>query len=89
MNSGAVIGPLSARLDLGMRIHLQNPDDDPLFDFSRVMWDAAVSRAQNAGGECVVGIGLTGSDFVDAMAEAEALICDTSMVRAEFPCPAP
>ena len=24
-----------------MRIHLQNPIDDPLFHFSRAMWDAA------------------------------------------------
>ena len=25
-----------------MRIHIQNPADDPLFLFSREMWDAAV-----------------------------------------------
>ena len=28
-----------------MRIHIQNPADDPLFLFSRAMWDAAAVRA--------------------------------------------
>ena len=28
-----------------MRIHIQNPADDPLFLFSRAMWDAAAARA--------------------------------------------
>ena len=29
---------------LQMRIHIQNPVDDPLFLFSHDMWDAAVAR---------------------------------------------
>ena len=28
-----------------MRIHVQNPADDPLFLFSRDMWEGAVTRA--------------------------------------------
>jgi phosphoglycerate dehydrogenase-like enzyme len=72
-----------------MRIHLQNPVDDPLFDFSRGMWDAAVARAPEAGGGHTVSIGRTAADFAAAMTEAEALICDVSVIKARFPCPAP
>jgi glyoxylate/hydroxypyruvate reductase A len=72
-----------------MRIHLQNPVDDPLFEFSQPMWDAAVARAPDAGGGHVVSIGQTAADFASAIIEAEALICDVSVIRAQFPCPAP
>ena len=43
-----------------MRIHLQSPDDDPLFDFSRAMWDAAAARAPDIGGGHEVSVGQTG-----------------------------
>jgi glyoxylate/hydroxypyruvate reductase len=68
-----------------MRIHLQNPIDDPLFHFSRAMWDEA------AGGETghVVSIGDDAADFAAAMTEAEALVCDAGIVKAYLPCPAP
>jgi phosphoglycerate dehydrogenase-like enzyme len=72
-----------------MRIHLQNPDDDPLFDFSRAMWDAAARRAPDVGSGHDVSLGGTGADFAAAMTEAEALICDISVIKAQFPCPAP
>ena len=72
-----------------MRIHLQNPDDDPLFDFSRDMWDAAAARAGEAGSGHDVTIGNTSADFAAAIAETEALICDVSVIRARFPCAAP
>jgi glyoxylate/hydroxypyruvate reductase len=72
-----------------MRIHLQNPVDDPLFEFSRPMWEAATARATLTGSGHVVSIGQTGADFASAMAEAEALICDVSVIKAQFPCPAP
>ena len=72
-----------------MRIHLQNPDNDPLFDFSRDMWDAAAARAGEAGSGHDVTIGRTSADFAAAIAEAEALICDVSVIRARFPCVAP
>jgi phosphoglycerate dehydrogenase-like enzyme len=70
-----------------MRIHLQNPDNDPLFDFSPAMWDEAAARAGEAGH--VVTIGSTQADFAAAMAEAEALVTDASVIAARFPCDAP
>src|ERR1700722_5897232 len=72
-----------------MRIHLQNPADDPLFDFSHAIWDAAASRAPDAGAGHMVTIGRTEADFTAAMTEAEALICDVSVIKARFPCAAP
>jgi len=72
-----------------MRIHIQNPADDPLFRFSRAMWDAAVARAPDIGLGHTVTIGDSDADFAAAMRDAEALVCDVSVVRACFPCPAP
>src|SRR3984957_891771 len=72
-----------------MRIHLQNPADDPLFDFSHAIWDAAASRAPDAGAGHMVTIGRTEADFTAAVTEAEALICDVSVIKARFPCAAP
>ena len=75
--------------DPAMRIHLQNPVDDKLFDFSHAMWDAAVSRAPDGNRGHRVSVGSTGADLAAAMTEAEALICDVSVVKAWFPGPAP
>ena len=72
-----------------MRIHLQNPDNDPLFDFSRAMWEAAAARAPDIGAEHTISIGVTPADFVAAMRDAEALVTDARVIRALFPCPAP
>ena len=72
-----------------MRIHLQNPVDDPLFRFSREMWDAAVARAGDIAAGHRVSIGDTPEDFVAGMAEAEALISDTGTIKASFPISAP
>lgn len=72
-----------------MRIHLQNPADDPLFDFTLPMWQAAVARAPDPGGEHTVTLGRSNADFVAAIREAEALVCDVSVVKAQFPCDAP
>jgi glyoxylate/hydroxypyruvate reductase A len=72
-----------------MRIHLQNPDNEPLFDFSRAMWEAAAARAPDVGAGHDVSIGATPADFVAAMREAEALVTDASVIAAHFPCPAP
>jgi glyoxylate/hydroxypyruvate reductase A len=72
-----------------MRIHLQNPDNDPLFDFTRSMWEAAAARAPDIGAGHDVSIGVTPADFVAAMPDAEVLICDAGVIRALFPCPAP
>jgi glyoxylate/hydroxypyruvate reductase A len=72
-----------------MRIHIQNPSDDPLFLFSRAMWDAAATRAADAGTGHEVTIGDNDADFAAGIAEAEALITEIGVVAAKFPCPAP
>lgn len=72
-----------------MRIHIQNPADDPLFLFSRPMWDAAVARAGPIGLGHEVTIGDTGADFAEGMREAEALITEIGIVATHFPCAAP
>jgi glyoxylate/hydroxypyruvate reductase len=72
-----------------MRIHLQNPDNDPLFDFSRRMWEAAAARAPGIGPGNEVSIGVTPADFVACMRYAEALVSDASVIRTLFPCVAP
>jgi glyoxylate/hydroxypyruvate reductase A len=69
-----------------MRIHIQNPADDPLFMFSRDMWEAAVARAPDVGAGHKVTIGDTSAEFAAAIAEAEALITEVGVVAAEFPC---
>jgi glyoxylate/hydroxypyruvate reductase len=72
-----------------MRIHIQNPADDPLFEFSRAMWDAAAARAPDIGRGHTVSIGDSDADFAAAMRDAEALVCDVSVVRAHFPLAVP
>jgi glyoxylate/hydroxypyruvate reductase A len=72
-----------------MRIHIQNPVNDTLFEFSRAMWDEAVARAPDIGTGHAVTIGHTDADFAAAMQDAEALVTDTSVVKAQFPCTAP
>lgn len=72
-----------------MRIHLQNPVNDPLFQFSRAMWDDAADRAGALGLGHEVSIGDTDADFTEAMRQAEALVCDASVIKAQFPCAAP
>ena len=72
-----------------MRIHIQNPVDDPLFLFSREMWDAAAARSPDVGTGHAVTIGDTTADFAAAMIEAEALITEIGVVSANFPCDAP
>ena len=72
-----------------MRIHLQNPADDPLFDFSYAMWDAAAARAPDIGAGHDVTVGASAGDFAAAMTDAEALVCDASVIKAYFPWPAP
>jgi glyoxylate/hydroxypyruvate reductase len=66
-----------------MRIHIQNPVDDPLFLFNRAMWDAAVARANEVGHQLTIGD--SDADFAAAMSEAEALITDVGTVAEKFP----
>ena len=72
-----------------MHIHIQNPADDPLFEFSRAMWDAAAARTPDIGLGHSVTIGDTATNFTAAMRDAEALVCDVSVVRTLLPCAAP
>lgn len=72
-----------------MRIHIHNPVDDLPITFSLAMWDEAVARAPDIGLGHDVSLGDSRAAFFAALREAEALICDISVVRAYFPCPAP
>jgi glyoxylate/hydroxypyruvate reductase A len=72
-----------------MRIHIQNPVDDPLFHFSRSMWQTAAARAPDMAQDHIITIGDTATDFIDAMRDAEALVCDVGVIRSQFPCLAP
>ena len=72
-----------------MRIHIQNPADDPLFLFTRGMWDAACLRDPDVSTGHEVTIGDSNADFADGIAEAEVLITEVGVVAAQFPCPAP
>jgi phosphoglycerate dehydrogenase-like enzyme len=72
-----------------MRIHIQNPVNDPLFLFSREMWNAAVARSPDVGTGHQVTIGDTDDDFAEGIAEAEALITEIGVVATRFPCAAP
>ena len=63
-----------------MRIHLQNPIDDPLFHFFPDMWDEPGHD---------ISIGSTPEDLAAALTEAEALVCDAGVIKRNFPCPAP
>src|SRR5690242_10703091 len=55
---------------LVMRIHVQNPPDDPLGPISPVMWDQAALRAGEVGLGHAVSFGQTPAAFADAIAEA-------------------
>jgi len=72
-----------------MRIHIQNPVNDPLFLFSREMWEAAALRAGDTGAGHEVTIGDSDADFAQGIERAEALITEIGVVAAKFPCAAP
>ena len=72
-----------------MRIHIQNPVDDPMYEFSLDMWRAAAARAGDIGTGHAVTLGITDAEFADGIAEAEALVTDASVVARKFPCDAP
>ena len=72
-----------------MRIHIQNPPDDPHFRIPPAMWHAATARAGDCGLGHQVSFGDTEADFAEAVAEAEALIGDKDVIRAFMPRAAP
>lgn len=72
-----------------MRIHIQNPKDDPLFLFSFEQWDAAVSRAGDIARGHEITLGDTDDDFTAGMEDAEVLITEMGVMLRAFPCHAP
>ncbi|MGH7152907.1 MAG: hypothetical protein ACREF3_03175, partial [Acetobacteraceae bacterium] len=72
-----------------MRIHIQNPANDPLFGIPRAMWDDAAARAGAVGVGHQVSFGESAADFASAISQTEALIGDKDVIRALMPCPAP
>ncbi len=72
-----------------MRIHIQNPPDDPPFTITPALWDAAAARAAAAGAGHQVSFGTTSVDFAAAILEAEALVGDKDVLRALLPALAP
>lgn len=72
-----------------MRIHIQNPIDDPLFLFSHEQWDAAAARAGDIGRGHELTLGDTDDDFAAGMEDAEALVTELGVMLRLFPCRAP
>src|ERR1700722_9655597 len=72
-----------------MRLHIQNPPDDPLFLFSHEQWDAAAARAGDIARGHEVTLGDTDDDFTAGIEDAEVLISDLSVALRVFPCRAP
>jgi glyoxylate/hydroxypyruvate reductase A len=72
-----------------MRIHIQNPIDDPLFLFSHEQWDAAAARAGDIGRGHEITLGNTDEDFAAGMDDAEALVTELGVMQRLFPCRAP
>ncbi len=59
-----------------MRVHIQNPIDDPLFVFTWQQWHDAAARAGDIGRGHDISIGETAADVSRALRDAEALITD-------------
>ena len=72
-----------------MRIHLQNPDNDKLFDFSLAQWQAAAARAGALGEGHEISIGRSPADCAAALHTAEVWFGDTGVIRAQLPLHAP
>jgi len=72
-----------------MRIHIQNPFNDPLFTFSMEQWRAAAARAGALGEGHMVTIGDVPADAAAALPDAEVLISDVAAIRAQLPLVAP
>ena len=72
-----------------MRIHIQNPPDDPQFTLTPALWAEAAARAGAAGRGHHLSFGATPAAFAAAIPEAEALIGDKDVLRALLPAAAP
>lgn len=68
----------------GMRIHIQNPPDDPHFEITEAQWEAALAR--NPGmSPMEVSFARDDAGFARAIPEAEVLLTWTRQLRARFP----
>lgn len=72
-----------------MRIHIQNPPDDPLFAFDDAQWQAALRRSPDIADGHEVSIATDIEGFRAAAPEMEVLITWTGQARRLFPHPAP
>ena len=72
-----------------MRIHIQNPPDDPAFTITRGLWDAATARAGTAASGHDVTFAADPVGFAAAIGAAEALIGDKDVLRPLLPALAP
>ncbi|MBC7801093.1 MAG: D-2-hydroxyacid dehydrogenase, partial [Gemmatimonadaceae bacterium] len=67
-----------------MRVHIQNPPDDPVFPITRVQWDDAVSRSPDMADVDLTMSGDT-DGFARGMATAEVLLTWTKQVTERLP----
>lgn len=72
-----------------MRIHIQNPPDDPAFTLTPSLWAAAAARAGVPPDTHRLSFGTTAADFVAALPAAEALVGDKDVLRPLLPAAAP
>ncbi|MDQ2801862.1 MAG: D-2-hydroxyacid dehydrogenase, partial [Pseudomonadota bacterium] len=72
-----------------MRIHIQNPLDDPLGPISPEKWQRAAARAGEAATGHIVTIASDRPGFVAAIGDAEALITDKDVLGSLLPLHAP
>jgi phosphoglycerate dehydrogenase-like enzyme len=70
-----------------MRIHIQNPTDDPAFTITPALWRAAATRAGALGHQ--VGFADTAAGFAAAIGTAEVLVGDKDVLRPLLPAAAP
>ena len=70
-----------------MRIHIQNPPDDPAFTITPALWAEAAARAGASGH--ALSFGTTAADFAAAIGQAEALVGDKDILRPLLPAAAP
>ena len=70
-----------------MRIHIQNPPDDPAFTITPALWAEAAARAGGSGH--ALSFGTTAAAFAAAIGQTEALVGDKDILRPLLPAVAP
>ncbi|MDE2007671.1 MAG: D-2-hydroxyacid dehydrogenase [Rhodospirillales bacterium] len=72
-----------------MRIHVQNPDEDPAFTVTEALWRDEAARAGAIGAGHRLSFATDRAGFAAAIAEAEILIGDKDVLRPLLPADAP